>query len=302
MTAIDWRRAAQIAGFPVALPAREREGNRWRRSPGDWQRMVAWFHALVADSQRRSLRTKVGRRAQDLRGAVGRQLLRLREDAGVSQRRLASASGVQQSFISDIERGRAEPSIAVLIALGDALGADLTIRFYPGAGPRIRDRLQAPIVEALLARAHPAWHRLVEVPVWRPVRGVIDVVLARPGEVVVVGEIHSEVHRLEQQLRWAAEKAEAVRSSDAWAMLTGGQPTTPVSRLLVLRSTQATRDVARAFSETLRAAYPASVADALAAFESPTRPWPGATLLWADVDARGARILGQPPRGIDLRR
>ena len=75
-----------------------------------------------------------------------------------------------------------------------------------------------------------------------------------------------------------------------------------VNRLLVLRSTPGTRDLARRFSETLRAAYPARAADALAAIETPDRPWPGAALLWAEVDSRGARILGGPPRGIDVGR
>lgn len=256
----------------------------------------------MGGSDRRSLRTRVGRRAEEVRRAIGQQLVQLRADSGISQRRLSAATGVPQSFISDIERGRAEASIAVLLALGESLGADLAVRFYPGAGPRIRDRLQAPIVEALLARAHVSWRRLVEVPVWRPARGVIDIVLARPAETVVAVEVHSAIHRLEQQMRWAAEKSDTLRSSDAWPMLSGGQSSMRVNRLLVLRSTPGTRDLARRFSETLRAAYPARAADALAAIETPDRPWPGAALLWAEVDSRGARILGGPPRGIDVGR
>src|SRR3954468_22992720 len=193
---------------------------------------------------RRSARTHIGRRAVEVRRAVAAQIVQLRTDANVSQRQLSDAAGIPQSYLSTIERGQSEPSLSVLIAIGEALGADLAIRFHPGTGPRIRDRHQAPIVEALLGLAHPSWKRLVEVPVWRPVRGVIDAVLSQPGDLYVVTEVHSEIRRLEQQLRWATEKAEALPSAAAWTMLSGGDPSVAISRLLVLRSTKANRDLA----------------------------------------------------------
>ena len=251
---------------------------------------------------RRSSRTKVGRRADEIRRALGRHLVALRLDASVSQRQLTAACGVPQSFLSMIEHGKAEPSIAVLVAIGDALDADISIRFYPGSGSRIRDRFQAPIAEALLSRSRRAWRGIVEVPVWRPVRGVIDVALARPGEVVVATEIHSEVRRLEQQLRWAAQKAESLPSCDAWSMLSGGDAATPVSRLLVLRSTRANRELARQFEATLQAAFPSRAVDAVAALGDPRTPWPGAAIIWADVIGGVARILDGPPRSVRLGR
>ena len=238
--------------------------------------------------------------ADEIRRSVGTQILRLREDAGISQRRLAIASGIPQSFLSDLERGRSSASIETLVAIGDPLGANLTIRLIPGAGPRIRDRLQAPIVEALIGVLDPAWRRLVEVPVWRPVRGVVDVVLARPGEVVIAVEVLSEVRRLEQQLRWLAEKTDSLRSATEWTMLTAGRPSTPVSRLLVLRSTRATRELARAFEDTFRASYPAPAINALAALRDSRRPWPGAAVLWAEVTSGRGRILDRPPRRVLL--
>src|SRR5439155_16767190 len=143
-------------------------------------------------------------------------ILRLRLDAGISQRRLAEAAGIPQSYLSRIERGEADPSLAVLVAIGQALGTELSLRLMPGTGPRIRDRLQAPIGEALLKASSGAWKALVEVSVWRPARGVIDVVLARPATVVIAVEIHSELHRLEQQFRWATSKAEWLPSAAAW--------------------------------------------------------------------------------------
>jgi transcriptional regulator with XRE-family HTH domain len=222
-------------------------------------------------------------------------------DANISQRRLSEASGVPQSYLSRIERGAADPSIAVVVAIGDALGAELTIHLRPGAGPRIRDRLQAPIVEALLTAAHTGWRRLVEEPVFRPVRGVIDLVLAQP-TVVVATEVQSEMRRLEQQLRWATEKSLALPSSAAWSMISGGKESIPISRLLVLRSTASNRELARSFEQTLATAYPARTGAAIAALRDQTVGWPGSAVVWAVVDARGARLLDGPPRGVNLGR
>jgi transcriptional regulator with XRE-family HTH domain len=251
---------------------------------------------------RRSPRTRIGRRADVLRRAIGHQIAQMRTDAGVSQHRLAAESGIAQSFLSKVERGHVEPSIAVLVAIGEALGADLSLRLYPSTGPRIRDRLQAPILEALLRELHPSWKRLVEVPVWRPVRGVIDAVVARPGDVVIATEIHSEVRRLEQQLRWAVAKADALPSAEAWSMLSGGRGEAPVSRLLVLRNTRTNRELARTFEATLQAAYPARVADAVASLRTPGLLWPGAALIWAGVSDGVAELLDRPPRGVRLGR
>ena len=63
------------------------------------------------------------------------------------------------------------------MAIAAALGCDLSVRMFPGTGPRIRDRIQVAMSEALLASLHPRWRAQPEVPVYRPVRGVIDLVL-----------------------------------------------------------------------------------------------------------------------------
>jgi len=253
-------------------------------------------------ANRRSARTATGRRAGELRRSVGHQIVQLRGDAGLSQRRVAHAAGVPQAHLSRIERGHTEASLSVLVSIGATLGADLAVRFYPGTGPRLRDRLQAPMVEALLGILDRSWRRSAEVPVWRPVRAVIDLVIARPGEIAIAVEVHSEIRRLEQQLRWAAEKAAALPSSNDWTLLTAGEPSLPVSRLLVLRNTKANRDLVRAFAETLAAAYPARTGDVAAALRDPRRPWPGDAVLWADVAGGTARILDRAPRGVSLGR
>jgi transcriptional regulator with XRE-family HTH domain len=147
---------------------------------------------------------------------LGEDVRRLRLDAGVTLRELAAATGLDPSHLARIEKANAKPSIEAVTAISVALGADMSIRFYAGAGPRIHDRFQAPMLEALLRTLHPRWLPQLEAPVPGPTRGVADLVLKdRTTPVVVVGEAQSEFRRIEQQLRWIAEKAEAF--SDAVA-------------------------------------------------------------------------------------
>ena len=138
-----------------------------------------------------------------------------------------------------------------------------------------------------------------EVPVYRPARGNIDVVLHRvEAALVVATEIHSQLRRLEQQLGWAALKADSLGSAEFWRYV-GDDVTT--SRLLVLRSTRATRELAIRFEETLRTAYPAPAGAVHAAILGEA-PWPGSGLLWADLVGDRVRILDRPPRTVHLGR
>ena len=156
------------------------------------------------------------------------------------------------------------------------------------------------LVEELLRVVSPLWRRSVEVPVTRPARGFIDVVFDEPAQAVVVAtEVQSRMDRLEQQVRWAQDKAQSLPSSDMWRFLAG---TPTVSRLLILRSTRANRDLARRFRATLQTAYPARSADVYRAMIGATMRWPGAGILWADVNGETVRILDRPPRGVLLGR
>ena len=167
----------------------------------------------------------------------------------------------------------------------------------------MHDRFQAAILEALFASLHPRWRKLPEVPVRRPARGYIDAVLADSlVGTVVATECQSQIRRLEQQLRWAHDKADSLPSSEAWAFLSPEDAAPPnISRLLLLRSTAATREIARAYHLTLAATYPARTADAYAALTSDA-PWTGPAILWARVENGQARILGCPPRGVTVGR
>src|SRR5690242_11031767 len=97
-------------------------------------------------------RREIRRRQVNVRLSLGRQLGELREELGVSQAAAAAGAGIGPGHVSRIERGLVAASLDTLVALAAALGADVSVRLFPTSGPRIRDRLQAPIVEALLHR------------------------------------------------------------------------------------------------------------------------------------------------------
>jgi transcriptional regulator with XRE-family HTH domain len=235
--------------------------------------------------------------------AIGSVLRLQREDAGISQARLARAAGVSPSLLSRIEAGLIEPSIHVLAAVVAALGGRLRIRAEAGTGSLLRDHIQARMIETLVRSAHPRWRRFLEVPLNRPIRGVIDAVIHDPAEPTLIAiEAHSEIRRLEAQIRWANEKARALLDTDLAraASAASGQPVV-VSTLLLLRSTHTTRDLSRQFAETLHVVYPARSSEVHAALTGRER-WPGSGILWMDVRADAALLLNGPPRGVQLGR
>jgi transcriptional regulator with XRE-family HTH domain len=249
---------------------------------------------------RKAPRTSTGRAGREMRVGIGAEIRRMRVDAGLSQRRLAELAGIDHAFQSLIERGLREPSLAVLIAIATALGGNVNIRLFPGTGPRLTDPIQARITEALIRILDPRWTRMVEVPVHRPARGVIDIVTHdQSAGIIVATEVQSELRRLEQQLRWSHEKAESLPSADFWRFLER-QPR--IDQLLILRSTRAKRQLAERFSETLAVAFPASPIEAYQELTMPDAEWPGSAILWASVEGDTARILERPPRSVPLGR
>lgn len=271
----------------------------------------------------RSPRTKLQRTghqvAQRLLNDIATELARLRQDAGLSAHEVAAASGIAPSTVARIEARQTSPTLEVLARLGCVLGAAPSFRFFPSSGPLIRDHLQAAMLQALLGVLHRRWERELEVPLQAPVRGVIDLVLRdlRDRQTVAC-EAQSQLRRLEQQIRWARQKADALtldrptRSPlrpEGDATGTRGGDTRGASCLLLLRSTEVNRRVVREYGSLLAAAYPARYADVLGALTG-TSGWPGSGILWCDVErvprASGgvavARILEHPPRGVRLGR
>lgn len=225
----------------------------------------------------------------------------MRLEAGVTLTELALLVDVHRSHIARIEAGNARPSLEVLTAIGVALGADLSLRYFPGSGPRLHDRFQAAMVEAFLRVLDPRWAVELEVPVSHPSRGVIDIVLRdRLSSVRVAGEAQSRLPRLEQQIRWQAEKADGLARRLMEANALSVEPS--VSRLLILRSTVQTREVARRYEGTLAAAYPARTWEVVQALTTSTAAWPGAGVVWMYLEGGRATLMGFPPRRVLLGR
>ncbi|HEY4427961.1 MAG TPA: cupin domain-containing protein [Solirubrobacteraceae bacterium] len=61
--------------------------------------------------------------------SIGERLAALRREHRYSIRKLADRAGVSASLISDVERGKVEPSISTLKRVSDALGTTLTYFF-----------------------------------------------------------------------------------------------------------------------------------------------------------------------------
>jgi transcriptional regulator with XRE-family HTH domain len=234
-----------------------------------------------------------GRLVRELQVRIGRQILELRAEAGVSRTAVARCAGIDPTHLLRIEAGDASPSLTSLVAIATCLGTEAAVRLFPTAGPRLHDRFQAPMVEALIGSLGPGWRPRLEVPV-PAARGVIDLVLSRRADHCTVAcECHSELRRLELVIRRIAEKAGALRPQL--------EDETPASRLLVIRSTQSTRAIARGYAATLGAAFPARTADAVAALTGEAA-WPGAAIVWMEVEGGRARLLEDAPRGVRVGR
>jgi DNA-binding XRE family transcriptional regulator len=238
---------------------------------------------------RTKLQVEADRRSTALRRSLAADLMRLREDAGLTRAAIASAAGVDPSTISKVETGQFLPTLELYGRLAAALGADLHARPYPTTGAPIHDRHQVRMGELLLGTMHARWHASPEVAVRRPARGFVDVALFEPGSrTIVATELESLLRRVEQLLRWSAEKATSLPSSDPWPTWSrDGAPS--VSRLLVVRRTRSNREVALTARRLLRDAYPADPRDALESLEG-TAAWPGPALLWARLDTDPARL------------
>ena len=58
----------------------------------------------------------------DMRKLVGRNFARLRHEKGLTQEQVEARSGFSQQYLSDLERGRRNPTIITLYELAQALG------------------------------------------------------------------------------------------------------------------------------------------------------------------------------------
>ena len=166
------------------------------------------------------------RRHRDAARRLGSDIRQMREDAGLRQAAVARSRGRRPGRTSRDRGGRcrAEPR-GPRCGSGWRSGRTSACGTSPNTGPRIRDHLQVAMSEALLRALHPRWRATPEVPVYRPVHGVIDLVLEeRDGTTTVATELHSQVRRVEQQVRWQMQKADALALQPDQAGAVGQPP------------------------------------------------------------------------------
>ena len=60
----------------------------------------------------------------DMRKLVGQNFARLRRENGQTQEQVAELSGFSQQYISDLERGKRNPTVVTLYELAQALEVD----------------------------------------------------------------------------------------------------------------------------------------------------------------------------------
>ena len=186
------------------------------RSPVKWRVSAAVLDCAMA---RTRLQLDADRHARDASPAPGRGPPADARGRGRDARpTIARLAGVDPSVLSRVEAGSLRPTLETYARIAAALGADLAARVYPQTGPRIRDRHQVRMAEVVIASLHPRWQVTPEVAVRSPVRGWIDLALHDPGaQLVVAGELESELRRLEQLIRWSAAEGRRDRGGLAAA-------------------------------------------------------------------------------------
>lgn len=60
----------------------------------------------------------------DIRERLGSNIRRFRTERGLSQEAFADLASIHRTYVSDIERGARNPTIAIVQRLGDALGVE----------------------------------------------------------------------------------------------------------------------------------------------------------------------------------
>lgn len=68
----------------------------------------------------------------DMRALVGTNVRHLRQKLGLTQEAFSEKSGLTQQYISDLERGRRNPTVVTLFELATALGVRPQDLLRPG--------------------------------------------------------------------------------------------------------------------------------------------------------------------------
>jgi transcriptional regulator with XRE-family HTH domain len=175
----------------------------------------------------------------------------------ITQLALADAAGVSRSLIAEIEGGRANPSLEVVMRIGDALGLELELadRNPIAIARRTRDAVHARCsgyVDRRLRAAGWQTRRELEVAHGRS-HGWIDPLAFDPRTgVLLIVEVKTrldDMGAIERQVGWYERSAFDVASGLGWF------PSTASSWVLLLASDEVEREL-RAHRDVLLIAYP----------------------------------------------
>lgn len=199
--------------------------------------------------------------ANAARTRIQRQIQRLGTDArtarvaeGMSQATVARRARVSQTSVGRLEAGDARLSVMIVGSVFSALGMDLSLRAFPGAGVRLRDSGQIALTEVIRAQAHPNWRLSLEAPVGDQNGQAADVLLLGRSFGIHV-EVESALVDLQAQLRKGQLKRDALERRVGMKL----------AFVMALRESERNRAAVRAIASVLRAALPASSREALAA-------------------------------------
>jgi DNA-binding XRE family transcriptional regulator len=116
--------------------------------------------AQPEESQPRKLRPQAPPQAPPAqeplwREVLGRRLRALRQDQDETLSETAGRAGISPQYLSEVERGRKEPSSEMIAALAGALGTTLTVLTEQVAGDlrrqQAQNRASGPVILALAA-------------------------------------------------------------------------------------------------------------------------------------------------------
>lgn len=222
------------------------------------------------------------------RVSFGRACFEIRTSLDVPRKALAARVGVSARYIALIEQGRANPSLALVERIADALGLTIELGItppvFPG-GARVRDEVHArcsAYVDRRLRAAGWSTAREVEI-VHRRSHGWIDILaFHRRSATLVIIEIKTRVDdlgALERQLGWYEREAWRAATTVGW------RPGRAASCVLALASDEV-EQVVRSHRDLFKLAFPSRAAALSRLIHEPERALVGRAFALIDPASR----------------
>lgn len=82
---------------------------------------------------RPSVEREIRRRLRTTVRTIGSDLFRIRTDLAATQAQVAREAGIDRSHLTRIEAGMTNATVETLISIATAMGADFSVRIYPGS-------------------------------------------------------------------------------------------------------------------------------------------------------------------------